>query len=86
MLTSIVDTTELYHFGRFKRLIIRDIQAFQGLRGTLALPTGLEPVFSAVRGRGWGAIMKAPSGLVLHPGQRAGFRWPLAGRRRAPDG
>ena len=45
MLTSIVYTTELYHLGRFKRLIVQDIQAFQGLRGTLALPTGLEPVF-----------------------------------------
>ena len=40
MLTSIVYTTELYHLGRFKRLIVQDIQAFQGLRGTLALPTG----------------------------------------------
>jgi hypothetical protein len=46
MLTSIVYTTELYHLGRFKRLIVQDIQAFQGLRGTLALPTGLEPVFA----------------------------------------
>ena len=40
MLISIVYTTELYHLGRFKRLIVQDIQAFQGLRGTLALPTG----------------------------------------------
>jgi hypothetical protein len=40
MLTSIVYTTQLYHLGRFKPLIVRDIQVFQGLRGTLAFPTG----------------------------------------------
>src|SRR5215831_17876625 len=50
MLTSIVYTTELYHLGRFKRLIVQDIQAFQGLRGTLALPMGLESVFPPSEG------------------------------------
>jgi hypothetical protein len=51
MLTSIVYTTELYHLGRFKRLIVQDIQAFQGLRGTLALPTGLESEFPPSEGK-----------------------------------
>ena len=45
MLTSIVSTADLYHLGRFKRLIVQDIQTFQGLRGTLPLPAGLEPAF-----------------------------------------
>jgi hypothetical protein len=45
LLEQHADQRRLQHLGRFKRLIVQDIQAFQGLQGTLPFPTGLEPVF-----------------------------------------